>query len=200
MLEPVSKGWLHKSYMHTCRGSEFQKEYFSLPFNIMGYFVYSVISKTIFYSSQLFCKNCNINYYVVYITACQNWCRHDPIFMFVEIGFHSNQLRRCHTGCPFRIFVGLFHGRSIYRWRLSPPVPIGLTALLQMNGAKKYKTRITLPVCCNATETEKLVLRIIENAKNTCEFRKKSVEEHGFDYRFNYKDWMITVLFMEFIL
>ena len=70
----------------------------------------------------------------------------------------------------------------------------------RMAERKKNKTMPTYLACCNGDGTEKFTLFVIgKSAKPRC-FKKKSGEEHGFDYANNKRACMTAALFTQWLM
>lgn len=76
-----------------------------------------------------------------------------------------------------------------HQYQLAPDRPIAL------EGRKKDRTRLTYLACANADGSERFPLMIIGKTLKPRPFKGMTGQQYGFDYWYNKKAWMTSVLF-----
>lgn len=103
---------------------------------------------------------------------------HMPFFHRIMLAYHRNDIWNADE-------FGLFY-RQPPTWTLSSK---------PLEWFKLDKTRLTFRASCNASGTEKFPLMVINRAWMSHAFKKKTVQDRGFDYHANEKVWMTYVIF-----
>lgn len=98
---------------------------------------------------------------------------------------------------PQVIFHRVSTARRIGRPGKKPFTTIGNTKQL---GTKVGKDRVTVGLCCNASESQKLPLIFIGKQKKPRCFEKKTPQQHGYRYYSNGKAWMTSSIFTDWLV
>ncbi len=69
----------------------------------------------------------------------------------------------------------------------------------QLEGRKQNKERLTLALCCNGDDSDKLPLWVIGKYKNPHCFKNVNLGSLGYTYRSNAKAWMTQIIFLEWL-
>jgi hypothetical protein len=72
-------------------------------------------------------------------------------------------------------------------------------ATKQLEGHKQNKERLTLALCCNGDDFDKLPLWVIGKYKNPRCFKNINLGNLGCTYRSNAKAWMTQIIFLEWL-
>jgi hypothetical protein len=72
-------------------------------------------------------------------------------------------------------------------------------ATKQLEGMKQSKERLTLALCCNVDNSDKLPLWVIGKFKNPRCFKNINVTSLGCVYRNNASTWMTRIIFLEWL-
>jgi hypothetical protein len=69
----------------------------------------------------------------------------------------------------------------------------------QLEGRKQNKERLTLALCCNENNSDKLPFWVIGKYKNPCCFKNVNLSNLGCIYQSNAKAWMTQIIFLEWL-
>ncbi len=72
-------------------------------------------------------------------------------------------------------------------------------ATKRLEGKKQSKERLTLALCCNDDDSDKLLVWVIGKLKNPRCFKNINVTSFGCVYRNNVSAWMTQIIFLEWL-